>query len=61
MTYFNMIKIIESTSIGVVQGLKFYGSGQLDIEQMVTYVEVKDKDTFSGFFKKKLGKHKWYL
>ena len=50
MTYFNMIKIIESTSIGVVQGLKFYGSGQLDIEQMVTYVEVKDKDTFSGFF-----------
>ena len=40
MTYFNMIKIIESTGIGLVFGLQFYGVGQLDISQMVTYVEV---------------------
>ncbi len=40
MTYFNMIKIIESTGIGLIFGLEFYGKGQLNVEQMVTYVEV---------------------
>ncbi len=41
MTYFNMIKIIESTGIGLVYGLQFYAIGQLDVKQMVTYVEVR--------------------
>jgi len=41
MTYFNMIKIIESTGIGLVYGLRFYENGQLDIKEMVTYVQVK--------------------
>ncbi len=40
MTYFNMIKIIESTGIGLVYGLRFYGKGQLDVEDMVVYIEV---------------------
>ena len=40
MTYFNMIKIIESTGIGLVYGLQFYGKGQLNIKQMVIYVQV---------------------
>ena len=29
MTYFNMIQLIESSGIGLVYGLRFYGTGQL--------------------------------
>ena len=39
MTYFNMIKVIESTGIGLVYGLRFYGVGQLVGPDMVTYVQ----------------------
>lgn len=39
MTYFNMIKVIESTGIGLVYGLRFYGRGQLTIPEMATYVQ----------------------
>ena len=39
MTYFNLIKIIESTGVGLVYGLRFYGSGQLNIKEMVIYVQ----------------------
>jgi len=43
MTYFNMIKIIESTGVGLLYGLRFYGFGQLSVPEMVTYVQVSDE------------------
>ena len=39
MTYFNMIKILESTGIGLAYGLRFYGEGELSIEDMIVYVQ----------------------
>lgn len=38
MAYFNLIKILESTGIGLVYGLKFYNEGNLKIDDMVSYV-----------------------
>ena len=40
MTYFNLIKIIESTGIGLIYGLRFYNNGELQVEEVVTYVQV---------------------
>ena len=39
ISYFNMIKVIESVGIGIVYGLRFYGSGQLVTHDMITYVQ----------------------
>ena len=39
MTSFNMIKIIESTGIGLVFGLRYYGNGMLKENEMIIYVQ----------------------
>ena len=38
MSYFNMIQLIESSGIGLVYGLRFYSTGQLDDNDIVSYV-----------------------
>ena len=38
MSYFNMIQLIESAGIGLVFGLRFYGTGQLNEKDIVSYV-----------------------
>ncbi|TRY71119.1 hypothetical protein TCAL_02390 [Tigriopus californicus] len=38
MAYFNLVKILESMGIGLVYGLKFYNEGNLNIDDMVSYV-----------------------
>lgn len=38
MSYFNMIQLIESSGIGLVYGLRFYSQGQLDEDDIVSYV-----------------------
>lgn len=38
MTYFNMIKILESAGLGLIYGLRFYGIGQLNEEEVLSYV-----------------------
>lgn len=38
MTYFNMIKILENAGIGLVYGLRFYGMGELNEEEVMAYV-----------------------
>ena len=39
MSYFNMIQLIESSGIGLVYGLRFYSRGQLDSQDIVSYVK----------------------
>ena len=38
MSYFNKIQLIESSGIGLVYGLRFYSTGQLDENDIVSYV-----------------------
>lgn len=38
MSYFNMIQLIESSGIGLVYGLRFYGQGQLSEKDVISYV-----------------------
>ena len=39
MSYFNMIQLVESSGIGLVYGLRFYSTGQLDDLDIVSYVK----------------------
>ena len=39
MSYFNMIQLIESSGIGLVYGLRFYSRGQLNSQDIVSYVK----------------------
>ena len=38
MTYFNLLQLIESSGIGLVYGLRFYSRGQLDKDDIISYV-----------------------
>ena len=38
MTYFNLLQLIESSGIGLVYGLRFYSQGQLDKDDIISYV-----------------------
>ena len=38
MSYFNLIQLIESSGIGLVYGLRFYATGQLDENDIISYV-----------------------
>ena len=39
MTAYNMIKIVESTGIGLVYGLRYYGNGKMKLNEMIPYVQ----------------------
>ena len=39
MSYFNMIQLVESSGIGLVYGLRFYSKGQLDDQDIISYVK----------------------
>ena len=38
ITYFNMIQMIESSGIGLVYGLRFYATGKLSENEIISYV-----------------------
>ena len=38
MSYFNMLQLIESSGIGLVYGLRFYATGQLEYGDITSYV-----------------------
>ena len=38
LTYFNLIQLIESSGIGLVYGLRFYATGSLNENEIITYV-----------------------
>ena len=39
MSCFNLIQLIENSGIGLVYGLRFYGRGQLNEKDIVSYVK----------------------
>ena len=38
MSYFNILQLIESSGIGLVYGLRFYSQGQLNADDIISYV-----------------------
>ena len=38
LTYFNLIQLLESSGIGLVYGLRFYATGQLNENEIISYV-----------------------
>ena len=38
MSYFNLLQLIESSGIGLVYGLRFYSQGQLNSDDIISYV-----------------------
>ena len=38
MTYFSLIQLLESSGIGLVYGLRFYATGRLNENEIISYV-----------------------